>query len=112
MGLVPAVVYKYTCGKCNYSYYGEIERPLKARCCEYIEITPLTFKKMKTSKGILIHDHLLRCDNNSSFDEFTIFAHENKKSLLEIKVILLIQPDQPALNKTLSSAMLHLFDTV
>ena len=73
---------------------------------------PLTFKKTKPSKGSLIHDHLLRCDNNPSIDEFTILAHENKKSLLEIKVILLIQRDQPALNKTLSSATLHLFDTV
>ena len=60
----------------------------------------------------MIHDHLLRCDDNPSIDEFTILAHENKKSLLEIKVILLIQRDQPALNKTLSSATLHLFDTV
>lgn len=24
-------------------------------------------------------DHLLQCDNNRSFDEFTFFAHRNKK---------------------------------
>ena len=55
--------------------------------------------------------HLLQCDNNPSFDEFTISAHGNKKYLLEIQESLLIKRDQPVLYKN-SSAMLHLFDTV
>ena len=45
--LVSGVVYEYTCVRCNYSYYGETERPLKARSGEHIGISPPTFKKTK-----------------------------------------------------------------
>ena len=83
--LVSGVVYEYTCGRCNSSYYGETERHLKVSSSEHIGISPLTFKKTKPSKESSIHDHLLECDNNLSFDEFTILAHRNKKYLLEIK---------------------------
>ena len=39
--LVSGVVYKYTCGRCNFSYYGETERHLKDRSDEHIRnITP------------------------------------------------------------------------
>ena len=55
-------------------------------------------------------DHILQCDNDLSFDEFTILAHRNKKHLLEIKQSLLIKRDQPVLNKN-SSATLHLLDS-
>ena len=43
--LVSGVVYEYTCGRCNFCYYGEIEWHLKVRSGEHIEISPLTFKK-------------------------------------------------------------------
>ena len=109
--LVSDVVYEYTCGRCNFSY-GETERHLKVRPDEHIGISPLTFKKTKPSKESSIRGHLLKCDNNSSFDEFTILAHRNKKYLLEVKETLLIKRDQPVLDKNISSATLHLFDTV
>ena len=89
--LVSGVVYEYTCGRCNSSYYGETERHLKVSSSEHIGISPLTFKKTKPSKESSIHDHLLECDNNLSFDEFTILAHGNKKYLLKIKESLLIK---------------------
>ena len=110
--LVSGVVYKYKCGRCNSSYYGETERHLKVRSGEHIGLSPLTFKKTKPSRESSIRDHLLHCDNSPSFDEFTILAHGNKKYLLEIKESLLIKRDQPILNKNISSATLHLFDTV
>ena len=110
--LVSGVVYEYTCGRCNSSYYGETERHLKVRSGEHIGISPLSFKKTKPSKEGSIRDHLLQCGNNPSFDEFTILAHGNKKYLLEIKEILLIKCNQPVLNKNISSATLYLFDTV
>ena len=106
------MVYEYTCGRCNSSYYGETERHLKVRSGEHIGISPLSFKKTKPSKEGSIRDHLLQCGNNPSFDEFTILAHGNKKYLLEIKEILLIKCNQPVLNKNISSATLYLFDTV
>ena len=110
--LVSGVVYEYTCGRCNSSYYGEAERHLKVRSSEHVGISPITFKKTKSPEESSIRDHLLECYNNPSFDEFTILAHGNKKYLLEIKESLLIKPDQSILNKNISSAMLHLFDTV
>ena len=66
---------------------------------------------MKPSKESLIHDHLVECDD-ASLEQFTILAHGNKKYLLEIKESLLIKCDQPFLNKNISSARLHLLDTV
>ena len=99
--LVPGVAYEYTCSRCNSSYYGETERHLKVRFGEHIGISLLTFKKTKPSKQSAICDHLLECDNNPSFEDFTILAHGNKKYLLEIKESLLIKHDQPVLNKTL-----------
>ena len=110
--LMSDVVYEYTCGRCNLSYYGETERHLKVRPGEHIGISPLTLKKTKPSKESSIRGHLLKCDNNPSFDEFTILAHGNKKYLLEIKETFLIKRDQPVLNKNISSTTLHLFDTV
>ena len=48
--LVSGVVYKYTCGRCNSTYYGETDTHLKVRSVEYIGISPLIFKKTKSSK--------------------------------------------------------------
>ena len=36
--LVSGVVYKYTCGRCNSSYYGETDRLLKVRSRKRIDI--------------------------------------------------------------------------
>ena len=65
--LVSGVEYKYTCGRCNSTYYGETDRQLKVRSGEHIEISPLTFKKTKPSKESPIHDHLLNRNNIPSF---------------------------------------------
>ena len=110
--LVSGVVYEYTCGRCNSSYYAETERHLKVRSGEHVGISPLTFKKTKLFKKSSIRDHLLECDNNPSFDEFAMVAHRKKKYLFEIKESLLIKRDQPVLNKNIGSATLHLFDRV
>ena len=53
--LVSGVVYKYTCGRCNSTYYGETDRHLKVWSGEHIGISPLTFKKTKPSKESAIH---------------------------------------------------------
>ena len=50
--LVSGVNYKYTCGRCNSSYYGAVDRQLKVRSGEQIEISPLTFRKVKPSKNV------------------------------------------------------------
>ena len=110
--LVSVVVYECTSARCSSFYYGETERHLKVRSGENIGILALTFKKTKPSKEISIRDHLLECNNNPSFDEFTILAHGNKKYLPKIKESFSIKRDQPVLNKNTSYATLHLFNTV
>ena len=85
--LVSDVVYEYKCGRCNSCYHNEAEGRLNVRCGEHIGISPLIFKKKtKHSKERFIRDHVLQCDNRPSLDEFSIFAHGNKKYLLDIKV--------------------------
>ena len=108
--LVSGAVYKYTCGRCNSTYYGQTDRRLKVRSGEHIGISPLTFKKTKPSKESAIRDHLLNCNNIPSFEEFTILTNGNNKFDLEIKESLLIKRDRPILNKNISSAKLFLFD--
>ena len=107
--LVSGVVYKYTCGRCNSSYYGETDRHLKVRSGEDIGISPLTFRKVKSSKESAIRDHLLNCNNIPSFDEFTILACGHHKYILEIKESMLIKRDRTVLYKNISSAKLFLF---
>ena len=89
--LVSGVVYKYTCGRCNSTYYGETDRHLKVRSGEHIGISPLTFKKTKPSKESAIRDHLLNCNNIPSLEEFTILTNWNKKFDLEIKKSVVIK---------------------
>ena len=108
--LVSGLVYKYMCGRCNSSYYGEKDRHLNFRSGEYIGISPLTFGKVKPSKESAIYDHLVNYNNIPSFDEFTILAYGYHKYILEIKENLLIKSDRPVLNKNTSSAELFLFD--
>ena len=45
--LTSDVVYKFLCGLCNESYYGECVRHLNVRIGEHIGISPLTRKKVK-----------------------------------------------------------------
>ena len=108
--LLSGVVYKYTCGTCNSSYYGEMDRHLKFRSGEHIGVPLLTFGKVEPTKEIAICDHLLNCNNTASFGEFTISAYGPHKCILEIKESLLIKCDRPALNKNISSAKLFLFE--
>ena len=76
------VVYKFQCGLCNESYYGESIRHLIIRSGEHIGVSPLTGKKFKPSNNSPVCDHLLQSNFLTSFDNFSGFAHENKKYLL------------------------------
>ena len=41
------------CGRYNCTQYGEMDRHLKVRYGEHVEISPLTFKKTRPSKRVL-----------------------------------------------------------
>ena len=106
------VVCKYTCGRCNSSYYGEMDRHLRVRAGEHIGFSPLTFKKKwKPSKESAVCGYLLFCDNDPSFEEFSVLAKASYKFSLEIKESLLIERDTPNLNRNTDSVELFLFDS-
>ena len=105
------VVYNYTCGRCNSSYYGETDRNLRVRAGEHIGLSPLTFKKCKPSKESAVRYHLLFCDNNPSFEDFSVLAKASSKLSLEIKESLLIKRDTSNLNRNTASVELLLFDS-
>ena len=79
--LMSKVVYKYTCGRCNSSYYNETNRHLRVRAGERIGLSPLTLKKKKCkpSKESAVREHLLFCDNDPSFEEFSVLARASYK---------------------------------
>ena len=107
--LTSGVVYKFQCGLCNESYYGECMRHLNVRIGEHNGISPLTRKQVKP-KNSSAADHLLLCNHSASYDDFSILTRENKTFLLELKESLLIMRDKPSLNRNITSAPLHLFE--
>ena len=107
--LTSGVVYKFQCGLCNESYYGECMRHLNVRIGEHIGISSLTRKQVKP-KNSSAANHLLLCNHSASYDDFSILTCENKRFLLELKESLLIMTDKPSLSKNITSAPLYLFD--
>ena len=67
------------------SYYGETDGYLEVRSGEHIGISLLTFKEVKPQAESSICAHLLFCNHDPSFDDFTILAQGTNKFLLEIK---------------------------
>ena len=92
--LTSGVVYKFQCGLCNKSYYGECVRHLNLRTGDHIGISPLTKKKVKP-KGSAVSDQLSLCNHSSSFKNFSVPTKENRKFALELKESLLILRDKP-----------------
>ena len=84
--LTSGVVYKFQCGLCNESYYGERVRHLNVRTGEHIAKSQLSpIKKQVKPKNSSIADHVLFCNNSVSYSIFNILTRENKKFLLELK---------------------------
>ena len=109
--LTSGVIYKFQCGLCNESYYGECVRHLNVRIGEHIQISRLTRKKVEP-KGSAVSHHLLLCNHSPSFENFSVLTKENKKFALELKNILLVMRHKPSLNRNIRSAPLYLFDKV
>ena len=64
------IIYKFTCGRCNATYYGETCRYCKVRVGEHSSISLLTNKQSKSKKSTALKDHMLICDQLVSFDDF------------------------------------------
>ena len=107
--LTSGAVYKFQCGLCNESYYGECIRHLNVRIGEHIGISPLTRKQVKP-KNSSVANHLLLYNHSSSYDDFSILTRENKNFLLKLKESLLKMRDKPSLNSNFTSAPLCLLN--
>ena len=66
------VVYKFSCGRCNATYYSETCRHLNVRIGEHSCVSPLTGKKLKSKKSTAVKDYMLFCDHVISIDDFKI----------------------------------------
>ena len=57
--LIVYVVYKFSYGRCNATYYGETCRHLSVRVGEHSGVSPLTGKKSNSKKSTAGKDHML-----------------------------------------------------
>ena len=105
--LTPGVVYKFHCGLCNESYYGEC---LVVRSGEHIGISPLTSRRVRPREESDICHHLLNCNCSATFEDFSVLCHENKNYVLELKESLLIMGDRPSMNGNMHSTPFYLFE--
>ena len=103
------LVYKFSCGNCNVTYYGKTERHLKVRSSEHIGISHLTGKRVEC-KPSAVSDHFLLHNHDSDFNDFTILCRDNNGFRLLIKESILISRDSPVLNRNTASIPLLLFD--
>ena len=81
------VVYKFFCGRCNATYYGETCQHLNIRVGEHSGISPLTRKKLKAKTTTAVNDHTLFCNHIVSLDDFNILASSNSEFHLKIKKV-------------------------
>ena len=71
--LTSVVVYKFQCGQCNESYYGEYVRHLDVRIGQHIGVPSLTKKQVKP-RNSSVADHLLFCNHSvNGTVQFTFF---------------------------------------
>ena len=107
------ILYKFLCNKCNLVYYGKTFRHFKVRAFEHLG------KSLKTGKAFTFNpnnnnntavlNHIQKCKCNASIDDFKIIGSANTDYHLRIKESLVIQRDDPVLNKTVQSIPLELF---
>ena len=96
------LVYKFSCGNCNVTYYGKTERHLNVRSSEHIGISHLTGKRVEC-KPSAVSNHLLLHNHDSDFNDFTILCRDNIGFRLLLKESILISRDSPVLNKNTAS---------
>ena len=108
--LCSGIVFSFKCNSCNAIYYGKTKRHFYVRAAEHMGISHLTNKRLKNVKQSAISDHVLTCDCNINFNNFTILSKDSNNINLLIKESLLISRDKPILNKTVKSFPLELFE--
>ena len=57
------VVYKFSCGTCNATYYDQTYWHLSVKVGKHLSVSPLTGKKSKSKKYTAVKDQMLFCDH-------------------------------------------------
>ena len=104
------VVYKFSCGRRNATYYGKTCRHSNIRVGEHSGVSPLTGKKSNAKTTTAIKDYMLLCDHVVSLDDFKILASSDSEFHLKIKESLLTLGDKPESNRKGKSLPLYLLD--
>ena len=86
-------VYRYSCSRCNATYYGKIYQQFFTRAAVGMGISNLTGKRVKNVKESAVSEHLLQCDCTIEFDRFYILASDTNSFRLLIKESLLVKRD-------------------
>ena len=68
--------YKFKCNICSVISYGKTKCHFKVRAGEHLGITPLTEKKVKSSKESALFGHIVHMGHNASFDDFETLVKE------------------------------------
>ena len=108
--LRPNFAYKFSCARCNATYYRKTCQHLSVRAGEHSGVSPLTGKKLKSKNSIAVKDHRLFCDHIVSIDDFKILAISDAYFHVKVKKSLLISCNESILNKNETSLPLYLFD--
>ena len=80
------------------------------RASEYLGITPLTGKLLKTLKKSAMFDHMLLDGHKASLGSFSIVLKESNQFNLQLKESFLISRDYSILSKNIYPVGLKLFD--
>ena len=98
------------CSNCNVTYCGKTYRHFFTRAAKHMGVSNLTGKRLKSIKDSAVSDHLLQSNYTIDFDHFDISVTDVSKFNLLVKESLLMERDNPVLNRRTTSFPLELFD--
>ena len=78
-------VYRFKCGSCTDSYYGQTYRHMKVRVSKLQGVSPRTGKRVTGTLSASVRDHMLDCDHRVAWEYFSIIGRESNHHLLERK---------------------------
>ena len=104
------VAYKFSCGRCNATYYGKTCWHLSVRIAEHSTVLPLTGKKSKSKISAAVKGNMLFCDHIVSIVDFKILAISDSDFHAKVKESILISRDELFLKKNETSLPLYISD--
>ena len=104
------IVCKFKCNGCNATSYAKTKHNFKVRICEHREIFALAGRRIKGNSNSAINEHPFFCNYPPGFHDFFMLPGYNNEFNITLMESLLINRNQPLLNKNKLSLSLELFD--